>query len=53
MNTVFIVKNGPTTETSIRQPPANMPSCKVPLKSWIQNNNGSDQEVMQNQSRLD
>ncbi|KAG7942865.1 hypothetical protein I3843_15G008300 [Carya illinoinensis] len=37
MNTVFIVKNGGTVETSIRQPPAYMPSCKVPLKSWPKN----------------
>jgi hypothetical protein len=53
MNTAFIVKNGATTETSIRQPPAYMPSCKVPLKSWIQNNDGLDEEDMENQTRLD
>ncbi|XP_062158926.1 laccase-15-like isoform X2 [Alnus glutinosa] len=32
MNTVFIVKNGGTTETSIRQPPVYMPSCKSSVK---------------------
>ncbi|KAG7942869.1 hypothetical protein I3843_15G008600 [Carya illinoinensis] len=37
MNTVFIVKNGGTAETSIRQPPAYMPPCKVPLKSSLEN----------------
>ncbi|XP_062160106.1 laccase-14-like isoform X1 [Alnus glutinosa] len=46
MNTVFIVKNGATTESSIRQPPVYMPSCKVPLNYWIQNNDGLDEEVM-------
>ncbi|XP_031393971.1 laccase-14-like isoform X1 [Punica granatum] len=29
MNTVLIVKNGPTAETSLREPPANMPSCAI------------------------
>jgi laccase len=46
MNTVFIVKNGATTDTSIRQPPVYMPSCKVPLKSWIRNNDGLDEEMI-------
>lgn len=27
MDTVLIVKNGPTKETSIRPPPANLPIC--------------------------
>ncbi|KAB1220762.1 Laccase-14 [Morella rubra] len=43
MNTVFIVKNGDTAETSIRPPPAYMPSCEVPsLKDWRQNDDGLD-----------
>ncbi|KAG6625912.1 putative laccase-9 [Carya illinoinensis] len=29
MNTVFIVKNGDTPETSIREPPTYMPSCEA------------------------
>jgi hypothetical protein len=53
MNTVFIVKNGGTTETSIRQPPVYMPSCKVPLKSWKGNNDGLDEEVMRKETILD
>jgi hypothetical protein len=52
MNTAFIVKNGDTTETSIRQPPVDMPTCKVPLKSWIQNNDGLDEEEMRNETKL-
>ncbi len=53
MNTVFIVKNGATTESSIRQPPVYMPSCKVPLKSWKGNNDGLDEEVMRKETILD
>ncbi|KAF5467671.1 hypothetical protein F2P56_011902 [Juglans regia] len=45
MNTVFIVKNGGTVETSIRQPPAYMPSCKVPLKSWLKNEDVLDERA--------
>ncbi|KAK9911656.1 hypothetical protein M0R45_035552 [Rubus argutus] len=37
MEAAFVVKNGGTTETSIRQPPAYMPPCMVPLDSGIQN----------------
>ncbi|KAK7815903.1 hypothetical protein CFP56_000970 [Quercus suber] len=35
-------KNGGTAETSIRKPPPHLPPCKVPLESWLQNNDGSD-----------
>ncbi|TXG53218.1 hypothetical protein EZV62_022387 [Acer yangbiense] len=31
MNTVLIVKNGPTPETSLRPPPSNMPVCHPPV----------------------
>ncbi|KAK1553887.1 hypothetical protein Q3G72_004910 [Acer saccharum] len=31
MNTVLIVKNGPTPETSLRPPPPNMPTCDPPI----------------------
>ncbi|KAK2659135.1 hypothetical protein Ddye_005668 [Dipteronia dyeriana] len=31
MNTVLIVKNGPTPETSLRPPPPNMPACDPPV----------------------
>uniref|UniRef100_A0A5B7AIK0 Laccase n=1 Tax=Davidia involucrata TaxID=16924 RepID=A0A5B7AIK0_DAVIN len=37
MSTVFIVKNGDTPETSLLEPPANMPSCQqVTFPNWIQ-----------------
>ena len=49
MAAVFIVKNGGTTETSIREPPPHMPSCEVPLRSRLQNNVGSD-HVKDNES---
>ncbi|PKI75397.1 hypothetical protein CRG98_004186 [Punica granatum] len=32
MNTVLIVLNGPTKETSLREPPSNMPTCKPTLE---------------------
>nr|POF10052.1 putative laccase-9 [Quercus suber] len=47
MAAVFIVKNGGTAETSIRKPPPYLPPCKVPLESWLQNNDGSDGEENQ------
>ena len=49
MAAVIIVKNGGTTETSIREHPPHMPSCKVPLRSRLQNNVGSD-HVKDNES---
>ena len=36
MEAVFIVKNGGTAETSIRDPPSYMPPCEVPLNSRVQ-----------------
>ncbi|KAM3695670.1 hypothetical protein ACB098_07G151000 [Castanea mollissima] len=42
MAAIFIVKNGGTAETSIRKPPPHLPPCNVPLKSRVQNNDGSD-----------
>ncbi|XP_075663926.1 laccase-14-like [Castanea sativa] len=42
MAAVFIVKNGGTTETSIRKPPPHLPPCNVPLESRVQNNDGPD-----------
>ncbi|XP_030952101.1 laccase-15-like [Quercus lobata] len=36
MNTVMIVKNGGTPETSIRPPPTNMPSCTLPYITWVE-----------------
>nr|POF10051.1 putative laccase-1 [Quercus suber] len=42
MAAVFIVKNGGTAETSIRNPPPHLPSCNVPLESWVQNNDRPD-----------
>jgi hypothetical protein len=44
MNAAFIVKKGDTAETSIRQPPAYMPPCRVPFRSWLQNSDGSDEK---------
>ncbi|KAM5562133.1 hypothetical protein ABKV19_017381 [Rosa sericea] len=35
MDTAFIVKNGGTTETSIRRPPTYMPPCIIPLNSSV------------------
>ncbi|KAL6179373.1 hypothetical protein ACLB2K_050888 [Fragaria x ananassa] len=37
MDTAFIVKNGSTTETSIRPPPPYMPPCEPHLNSRIKN----------------
>lgn len=37
MDTAFVVKNGGTAETSIRQPPTYMPPCTVPLNSRVHN----------------
>ncbi|KAF3970966.1 hypothetical protein CMV_005394 [Castanea mollissima] len=42
MASVFIVKNGGTTETSIRKPPPHLPPCNVPLELRVQNNDGPD-----------
>jgi hypothetical protein len=50
MAAVFIVKNGGTAETSIRKPPPHLPPCKVPLRSWLQNSDGSNEK--ENQSIL-
>ena len=36
MEAVFIVKNGGTAETSIRDPPSYMPPCVVSLNSRVQ-----------------
>ncbi|KAK7857171.1 laccase-14, partial [Quercus suber] len=36
MNTVMIVKNGGTPETSIRPPPTHMPSCTLPYITWVE-----------------
>ncbi|KAF5955286.1 hypothetical protein HYC85_008142 [Camellia sinensis] len=36
MSTVFIVHNGSTPETSMREPPANLPQCKDSFTSWLQ-----------------
>ncbi|KAA8538001.1 hypothetical protein F0562_027419 [Nyssa sinensis] len=36
MSTIFIVKNGDSPETSLREPPANMPRCEVPFTDRIQ-----------------
>ncbi|KAF5467674.1 hypothetical protein F2P56_011905 [Juglans regia] len=47
MNTVFIVKNGGSVETSILQPPAYMPSCDVPFKSWLKNKGSLDDKANQ------
>ncbi|XP_059453482.1 laccase-14-like [Corylus avellana] len=44
MDAAFIVKNGDTAETSIRQPPAYLPPCRVPFRSWLQNSDGSDEK---------
>ncbi|KAM3759949.1 hypothetical protein ACB098_01G158200 [Castanea mollissima] len=44
MSAVFIIKNGDTAETSIREPPPYLPPCKVPLQSWLQNNDGSNEK---------
>ena len=44
MSAVFIIKNGDTAETSIREPPPYLPPCKVPLRSWLQNNDGSNEK---------
>jgi laccase len=45
MNTVMIVKNIDTPETSIRPPPANMPTCKVPYLTWFEDFDDSNGEV--------
>ncbi|XP_059631468.1 putative laccase-9 [Cornus florida] len=45
MSTVFIVKNGDTPETSVRDPPANLPQCEVPLTNWLKQFYHSDGEV--------
>ncbi|XP_059453483.1 laccase-14-like [Corylus avellana] len=45
MNTVMIVKNGDTPETSIPPPPANMPTCKGPYLTWIEDFDDSNGEV--------
>jgi laccase len=44
MDAAFIVKNGDTAKTSIRQPPAYLPPCRVPFRSWLQNSDGSDEK---------
>ncbi|KAA8538002.1 hypothetical protein F0562_027418 [Nyssa sinensis] len=36
MSTIFIVKNGGSPETSVREPPANMPRCEVSFTNRIQ-----------------
>jgi laccase len=50
MEAAFIVKNGGTAETSIRQPPAYLPPCRVRFRSWLQNTDGSDEK--ENESSL-
>ena len=45
MESAFIVKNGPTTETSMRPPPAYMPLC--PSNSGIQNFHDSAEKKME------
>ncbi|KAK4777914.1 hypothetical protein SAY87_018101 [Trapa incisa] len=35
MDTVMIVKDGGTPETSLRSPPPGMPKCKVPYQNWL------------------
>lgn len=47
MDTVMIVKDGGTPETSLRSPPPYMPKCKVPFKNWLQSFDDSDVEVGQ------
>ncbi|KAE8100334.1 hypothetical protein FH972_018241 [Carpinus fangiana] len=44
MDAAFVVKNGDTSKTSIRQPPAYLPPCRVPFRSWLQNSDGSDEK---------
>jgi laccase len=49
MSTVMIVKDGGTPETSMRPPPPNMPSCKLPYNStWIEDFGDSDEQVNKN-----
>ncbi|XP_031399024.1 putative laccase-9 [Punica granatum] len=52
MDTVFIVKNGNTEETSIRPPPSNMPACifnkhNISISKWSDNNAGDDQDYLE------
>ncbi|XP_031398796.1 putative laccase-9 isoform X3 [Punica granatum] len=51
MDTVFIVKNGETEETSIRPPPSDMPACifskhDISIRKWDDNNAGDDQDYL-------
>jgi laccase len=47
MNTVMIVKDGGTPETSMRPPPPNMPSCEadLPFVTWIEEFGDSNAQV--------
>ncbi|OWM75202.1 hypothetical protein CDL15_Pgr023723 [Punica granatum] len=47
MDTVMIVRDGGTPETSLRSPPPYMPKCKVPFSHWIRNFDDSDEEYAQ------
>ncbi|OWM87859.1 hypothetical protein CDL15_Pgr019443 [Punica granatum] len=52
MDTVFIVKNGDTEETSMRPPPSNMPACifnkhDISISKWNDNNVGDDQDYLE------
>ncbi|KAK7844285.1 laccase-14 [Quercus suber] len=43
MSSVFIVKNGDTTETSIRKPPPQLPLCEASFRLRLENIDGLDQ----------
>ncbi|XP_030952105.1 laccase-14-like [Quercus lobata] len=43
MSSVFIVKNGDTTETSIRKPPPQLPQCEASFRLRLENIDGLDQ----------
>lgn len=43
MDTVLIVKNGGTPETSMRPPPSYMPPCKASLVGFLRALNVSDE----------
>ncbi|XP_050269251.1 laccase-14-like isoform X1 [Quercus robur] len=43
MSSVFIVKNGDTTETSIRKPPPQLPQCESSFRLRLENIDGLDQ----------
>ncbi|KAA8537996.1 hypothetical protein F0562_027424 [Nyssa sinensis] len=45
MNTVLIVKNGGTLDTSIRDPPTSMPRCEVPIVTQLEEYDDSIENI--------